>query len=109
MDAKEDKKPLKFGKLAAWEDVVICVEPPEEFTEHGVAISPDAKLDASKQPQKGIVYAVGLSSDPKKVIDLKPGDLLFFERYTANVVNEQGVDYNFVRFRNIMGAKKQEK
>lgn len=108
MADQDDKKPIKFGKLIPWKDVVICTEPPEETTEHGVILDPKSAQDAAKQPQKGLVFAVGPSSDTKKKVNLQPGDLLFFERYTSNPIEEKGVVYNFVRFKFIMGAKKKE-
>ena len=99
-----------FGKLEPWEDVVICTDPPEETTEEGIYIGKDEGKDITKKPEKGIVYAVGKSSDPDKKLpfDLQAGDMIFFERYTANFISDRNVNYNFVRFKFIMGVKKKE-
>lgn len=102
----------KFGPILPWTDVVLCKEAPEETTEEGIYIGKDdGGRDANKKPEKGIVVAVGPSSDPDKKppYDIEPGDLIFFERYTANFIPDKNVEYNFIRFKFIMGAKKQVK
>jgi co-chaperonin GroES (HSP10) len=100
-----------FNKqILPWEDVVICTDPPEERTEEGVILpgSEASAADPSKKPEKGIVYAIGKTSDPKKKLplNLEIGDQIFYERYTANVISDANKKYNFIRFKNIMGVKK---
>lgn len=104
--AEDAKKTSKFGKIIPWEDIIICTEPPEDTTDEGILLSNNT--DDSKKPEKGIVWAIGPLSDPKKKLpfDIKVGDLLFYERYTANRVPDNGVEYNFVRLKFVMGVKK---
>lgn len=111
MTDSANAQPPKFdSKIIPWEDVVICTDPPEEVTEHGVILpGPDgSRVDPSKRPEKAIVYAVGKLSDPKKKLpfSLEVGDLIFYERYTANVISDANKNYNFIHFKNIMGVKK---
>lgn len=97
---------VKFGNILPWEDVVVCTEAPEDVTDQGVYMAPSG--DEKKKPEKGIIVAIGASSEEGKKlpINLVPGDLIFYERYTANIISDGGKDYNFVRFKYIMGAKK---
>lgn len=99
----------KFGIITPWEDIIICTEPPEDVTEQGVYVGTGDTTDPSKKPEKGIVFAIGpISGKDKLPIDVKVGDLIFYERYTANRINDGGNEYNFVRFKYIMGIKKAE-
>lgn len=97
--------PQLFGPLTPWEDVLICTEPPEDVTEQGVYVGTGGG-DEKKKPEKGIVFAIGpVSGKDKLPIDVKVGDLIFYERYTANKISDAGTEYNFVRFKYIMGVK----
>jgi chaperonin GroES len=91
------------SSIIPWEDVIICTEAPEETTEQGVYLTAN---DDKKKPEKGIVVAVGPSSEKGKKlpIALQPGDLIFYERYTSNEIPWQGRKYNFIRFKSLMGA-----
>lgn len=105
--ADDIKVPAKFDKLLPWEDVVICTEAPEDVTDQGVIIGTGDGTDERKKPEKGIVFAIGPVSEKGKklAIDLKVGDLIFYERYTANKISDGGKEYNFIRTKFIMGAK----
>ncbi len=101
-----DAKPLKTDILP-WEDIIICVEPPEDVSEGGVVLA-DTEDGDKKKPEKGIVVAIGpLGDKTKKLpIALEVGDLIFYERYTSNRIPDKGILYNFVRTKFVMGAKK---
>jgi co-chaperonin GroES (HSP10) len=96
--------------ILPWSDIIIVTEPPEDVTENGVLIgnAPSAE-EKARTPEKGVVVAIGKNSDTKHKfpIALKPGDLIFYERYTANKIPYQGKEYNFIRTKFIMGAIQQ--
>lgn len=98
-------------KISPWEDVLIVVDPPEDVTDQGVVLSADTEEDKKRKPEKGIVVAIGPASAESKTIkklldNIKLGDLVFYERYTSNKIPDAGSEFNFVRFKYIMGYKK---
>lgn len=97
--------------IKPWSDTVLVSNPPEEKTEQGVILNAGSdSTDPNKRPDKGIVVAVGKPSEAKNKlpIPLEAGDMIMFERYTKNPITHQGKEYNFVRFRTIMGVVKKE-
>lgn len=93
--------------ITPWSDVVICVAPPEDTTEQGVIIgNAPSEEEKSRTPEKGIVIAVGKNTEEKTKpsISLKPGYIIFYERYTANKISHGGKEYNFIRTKFIMGV-----
>lgn len=100
-----------MSQIKPWSDVVLVSNPPEEKTEQGVILSAgQSDTDPNKRPDKGIVVAVGKPSEPKNKLpmELIPGDMVMFERYTKNPITHNGKEYNFVRFRTIMGVVKKK-
>lgn len=111
MTQNEEKEP-RFETLEPWEDIIICEDAPEERTQEGIYLPSsdggDTPIDPNKRPEKGIVMAVGKLSDAKKKlpVDIRPGDMIFYERYTANKIPDQGKMRNFIRLKFIVGVKK---
>lgn len=96
-------------KIVPWEDVLITVDAPEDRTEQGVILPGASQTEEKKKPDKGIVVAVGPQSKEVKTsvkANIEPGDLVYYERYTTNAIPDGGHEYNFVRFKYIMGYKK---
>lgn len=94
-----------------WLDVIIVTDPPEDVTEQGVVLLTESEEDKKKKPEKGIVVAKGIISEEHKAMrklvdEVEIGDMIFYERYTANKIPDAGREYNFVRVRYIMGFKK---
>lgn len=104
---------VKFDeKILPWEDIIICTPAPEETTREGIYL-PDnetAASDPSKKPEKGVVYAIGKLSEKKKLpVDIEVGDMILYERYTANFIPVGNTTYNFIRIKNVMAVRKQIK
>lgn len=111
--ADEIKQPEEivpqYGPLLPWEDLIICKEVSDEKTAHGVYLPSADQLDnPDKQPEKGIVVSVGKLSDLKKKLPvaIEPGDMIFYERYTANKIPDGTEIRNFIRLKFVVGVKK---
>ncbi len=97
---------ISKNNILPWRGVIICEEVEEETTDSGLVLNPSNANDPTKKPDKGIVVAVGEPEDPKKPMpyNLKPGDLVFYERYTKNVITHGTKTYNFIYEKHIMGV-----
>jgi co-chaperonin GroES (HSP10) len=91
--------------ILPWRGVILCQEVEEETTASGLVLNVNPGEDPNKKPDKGIVVAVGEPEDPDKPFPykLKAGDLVFYERYTKNVIRHGTKTYNFIYAKNIMG------
>lgn len=55
-----------------------------------------------KRPEMGKVVSVGTGETPFGKIKIKPGDVVFYERYLDNRINYKGETYNYVRFSKLL-------
>jgi len=54
---------------------------------------------AKEKPQKGRIEAVG-----SEVKNLKPGDLVLFDKYSGSKINMDGTDYLIVKEEDVLGV-----
>lgn len=76
------------------DNVLVTPEDQSEMSsgEHGVAI--DLSKQQKKPPVRGVVCAVGpgklLDSGERQPMDVKPGERIFFSRYTGEEIEAEG-------------------
>jgi len=85
-------------EVIAAEKNIVCTNPPESKTKSGLTL-----VDNDKKPELGIVHSIGKGELPA---DISIGDTVVFRRYTDNRIFIEGVEYNFVRFEDIVGILK---
>ena len=74
---------------------IVCTT--ESKSKSGLIISEGEK----EKPIVGVVYAIG---EGKLPLPLEIGSRVIFRRYADNRVLIDGVEYNFVQFRDIVGV-----
>ena len=82
----------------------VLIEPYEAETKTASGIYL-AENVAGEKPQKGKVLAVG-SDDGKKKSPTKVGDTVIYKKWGGNEVKENGKDYLFVKFEDILAIIK---
>lgn len=88
------------------EDKVVLELPKaeEKITNFGLIIAGSA----DEKPQEAIVVAVGpgitFANGDKMVLDLKPGDKVFFSKYQGTEVTHDGKNYLIISYRDIFAV-----
>jgi co-chaperonin GroES (HSP10) len=85
-------------KLIPSKEILICTNPAETKSKSGLIISSDEK---SKKPEIGIIYAIGIGDLP---LPVEVGDKIVFRRYSDNRIFVDGVEYNSIGFKDIVGV-----
>ena len=81
-------------------EIIICTKP-SGTTSSGLETA--APTEKDKEPELGIIYAIGEGKLPMKV---KKGDTVVFRRYTDNRIFIDTEEYNFIRFEDLVGVVK---
>lgn len=84
--------------------IIVEAAPKEEKTASGI-ILPDT---AQEKPQKGTVLAVGpgkrLDSGQLAPVDVKPGDMVMYGKYSGTEVTVAGKDYVILRAEDVLAV-----
>jgi chaperonin GroES len=91
-------------------DRIIVEAAAKEQTSAGGIILPDT---AQEKPQKGTVLAVGpgkrLDSGQLAPVDVKPGDVVLYGKYSGTEVTVDGKDYVIIRAEDVLGVLEEAK
>ena len=91
-----------LNEIIAAKKVVVCVNAKTHTTKSGLELA-----NTDNKPETGEVVVFGSG---KKPIDFNVGDVIVFRRFTDNRIFLEGVEYNFVLFKDVLGViKKNEK
>ena len=82
-------------EIIAAEKTVVCKNPPDQRTKSGLSLAED------KKPELGLVVAIGKGDMP---VEMKAGDTIVFRRYSDNRIYIEGIEYNFIRFEDVVGV-----
>lgn len=86
-------------------DRIIVEAAAKEQTSAGGIILPDT---AQEKPQRGTVLAVGpgrrLDSGQLAPVDVKPGDVVLYGKYSGTEVTVDGKDYVIIRAEDVLGV-----
>lgn len=85
-------------KILAAKNVVVCINAKSHKTKSGIELP-----NTENKPETGEVIVVGSGTPP---IAVKVGDTIVFRKYTDNRVILEGIDHNFVQFKDILGVIK---
>lgn len=88
-------------KIVAAKKVVVCITAKETVSKSGLILN-----NAENKPETGEVVVIG---DGKQPVSFKVGDMIVFRRYTDNRINIGGVEYNFIKFSDVLGVVSQNK
>jgi len=89
----------KENKILAAKRVVVCVNAGTQKTKSGLELA-----NTENKPETGKVVVVGEGKPP---IDFKVDDTIVFRRYADNRIFLNGIEYNFVQFKDVLGVIKQ--
>lgn len=76
-------------------EVVVCTNVKSKKTKSGLELT-----NTENKPETGEVVAIGTG---KKTLPFKVGDVIVFRKYTDNKVYVDGIEYNFVLFKDVLG------
>lgn len=92
-------------KLRPLQDRILVKRVEEEKTTKGGIIIPDS---AKEKPAEGKIMAVGngkVGDDGKRIpLEIKPGDLVLFGKYSGTEVKIDGEEYLIMREDDILGV-----
>lgn len=91
-----NKTMAKKTKLIPAKNIVI-LKSGEDKTASGLAIVNDKK----EKPETGVVFKIG---NGKKPVPFKVGDRIVYRKYMENTTSIEGVNYNFIDFKDIIGV-----
>lgn len=84
--------------------IIVEAATKEEKTASGILL-PDS---AQEKPQRGTVLAVGpgkrLDSGKLAEVDVKPGDVVLYGKYSGTEVSVEGKDYIILRAEDVLGV-----
>ena len=85
-------------EILAAKRVVVCKNIQNHKTKSGLELT-----NTENKPETGEVVVIGQGKPP---IEIKVGDQIVFRKYTDNRIFLEGVEYNFVLFKDILGVIK---
>lgn len=86
----------KHKNIYAAKKVVVCISAKAETTKSGLNLP-----NTENKPETGEVVCFGKG---EKTIPFEIGDQIVFRKYTDNRIHLSGIEYNFVRFKDVLGV-----
>ena len=91
-------------KIVAAQNTVVTRNTANTKTKSGLMLA-----EAEQKPQIGDIVSIG---NPKKgellPIEMEIGDTIVFRRYSDNRILIEGIEYNFIDFKDVVGVLQDE-